>query len=102
MTLSDQIETKVKRAKIVGLAFWLAFAAMIFFDNAGGLFFLAFIPFIGFGGTILYILYFIKCPNCKVELGQAAAYSGNFFQKESKLNYCPNCGVNFKEEVNNL
>lgn len=97
MTIGEAINGKLRRAKIVGFLFWLAFAATMFIPREGRVFFISMIPFAGFGGTILYIFFFIKCPRCGAPLGQAGATSGSLFSKKTKLNFCPNCGVNLNE-----
>ncbi len=99
MKIEELINKKMRKVKIIGFLFWLAFGAMIFIPKDGNLFYLSLIPFIGFGGTIIYLMYFIKCPKCYAQLGQASMSSGNIFSKKSKLNFCPNCGVNFSEHV---
>ena len=99
MTISESIHSKLKKAKIIGFIFWLLFAATIVIPVEGNLFFISLIPFIGFGGTVLYILLFLKCPRCDTAIGQATANSGGFFSKKSNLNFCPNCGVDFKDEL---
>lgn len=97
MTISDAIKAKLRKATIIGFLFWLAFAASIFAQKDGGMFFVSLIPFAGFGGTILYILFFIKCPRCSAPLGQVAMSSRTPFSGKTKLNFCPNCGVNLNE-----
>ena len=91
------MNAKLRTAKIVGFLFWLAFAASIFVLREGGMFFVALIPFVGFGGTVLYILFFVKCPRCTAPLGQASMAMHTPFSGKTKLNFCPNCGVNLNE-----
>jgi hypothetical protein len=97
MTIADTIKTKLLRAKIVGFLFWVAFAASIFLHKEGGTFFLSLIPFAGFAGTIWYVMFFIRCPRCAAPLGQASMHMSGVFTGKSKLNFCPNCGVNLNE-----
>ena len=99
MTIEELIAGKLRKAKIVGFLFWLAFAATIFFPFEGNLFFFSLIPFAGFGGTVIYVMYFLKCPKCSSPVGQASLSPGSPFNQKSKLNYCPNCGVSFNESV---
>ncbi len=99
MTISEHIESKIKLAKLIAIVSWLVFAGMMLLPYSAGLYFYYFIPFAGFAGAVTFILFFIKCPSCNQPLGQVAAYSGNPFQKKSNLNFCPNCGVNFENEI---
>ena len=99
MTISDHIESKIKRAKLVALISWLIFAGISMTPGFNDVLILFLVPFAVFFGAILYVLFYIKCPSCNHALGQVAAYSGNPFQKKSNLNYCPNCGVDFKNEM---
>lgn len=97
MTIEELVSGKLKKAKIVGFMFWLAFAATMFFAQNANVFFFSLIPFAGFMGTIFYILFFIKCPRCGASLAQASMISSSLLGKKSKLNYCPNCGVSLSE-----
>lgn len=97
MTISTAINAKVRRAKIVGFSFWLLFAVSIFVPSTGSVLFLSVIPFVGFAATILYIIFFIKCPRCSARLGPVTMQSGGIFSRKAKLNFCPNCGVDLNE-----
>lgn len=99
MTIEELIGRKLRKAKIIGFLFWLSFAATIFTPQEGNMFFISLIPFAGFGGTVLYVMFFVKCPKCDAPLGQASMNSGIPFRKKTKLNYCPNCGVNLSEQI---
>lgn len=76
------------RARAIAFGCWLLFAAGIFLLKDDALRPLLFIPFMGFGGSMLYILFFVKCPKCGTPLGQAMG-------SMSKPNFCPGCGVGF-------
>jgi hypothetical protein len=99
MTISELIHGKLRKAKIIGFLFWLAFAATIFMPGEGNMFFVSFIPFAGFGGTILYAMYSVKCPRCSASLGHVSMSLRSPFSRKVKLNYCPNCGVSLDETV---
>jgi hypothetical protein len=99
MTIQEHISEKLWKAKIIGFVFWLAFALTIFLPFDKEFFFLSIIPFIGFAGTALYILFFIRCPRCAARLGRTSIASGSPFQSKIKLNHCPKCGVNLNENI---
>ena len=84
MTIQKGIREKVSKIQKVVIFSWLICAASIF---VGEEYAFLFIPgFIGFGGAIIYALYFICCPKCGAKLGQVA-------YKSKKLKFCPECGI---------
>lgn len=87
MTIHEEIRAKVKKVKIVGFIFWLLFAIPIFLQRSD-LFALQMVAFAGFGGSVLYILLFLKCPECSAKIGQTAL-------QNKSLNFCPECGADF-------
>ena len=99
MTIAEHLESKIKNAKLIFIISWLILVGMMHFDKSTQYFFYYIIPSIFIAGSGIYIFFFVKCPGCKTSLGQTAAYAGNFFQKNSKLNFCSNCGIYFKDEM---
>jgi hypothetical protein len=99
MTIKEFITKKLRKATMIGFLFWLAFGATIIIPKEGNLFFISLIPFAGFFGTIIYIIFFVKCPKCSTPLGQASMSYRNPFSRKTKLNFCPNCGVDFNELI---
>lgn len=92
MTIGEFLKAKMLKARAVAFGCWLLFAAMMFFDIPifhGGW---RIVPFIGFLGSVLYILWCVNCPKCEARLGQLM--SGT-----SKPNFCPGCGVSFDTRV---
>jgi hypothetical protein len=86
MTIQQDIREKVGKVQKIAFLAWLVCFASIF---VGEEYALLFIPgFLGFGGAIIYALYFICCPKCGAKLGQVA------FQSK-RLKFCPECGVDF-------
>jgi hypothetical protein len=88
MTIGEALKAKLKRARIIAFGFWLAFAASIFMPATQYKAF-ALVPFAGFMASIVYTMFFIRCPKCDFKLGQVM--SGL-----STVNFCPGCGVDFK------
>ena len=87
-TIRETLKAKMLKAKIAAFGFWLLFAAGFFLPKDSAYLPLLVIPFIGFAGSVLYMLLFIRCPKCGERLGQAM--SGI-----SKVNFCPSCGTSF-------
>jgi hypothetical protein len=87
-TIRETLKAQMFKAKAIAFAFWLLFAAGFFLPTGSALHLLLLIPFIGFAGSILYMLFFVKCPKCGTRLGQAMS-------SMSKPNFCPGCGVSF-------
>lgn len=92
MTIREALKAQMFKARVVAFGFWLLFAAGFFLPNNSPFKPLLLIPFIGFAGSVLYILFFVKCPKCSARLGQAM---GGI----NKPNFCPGCGVNFDNRV---
>lgn len=88
MTIRDQLKAQMFKARAVAFGFWLLFAAGFLLPVGSPYQALLFIPFTGFVGAILYVLFFVKCPKCDARLGQA-------MNSLSKPNFCPSCGVSF-------
>jgi hypothetical protein len=91
-TIRETIKSQIFKARAVAFGFWLLFAGSFFLPNESPLKPLLFIPFFGFAASVLYILFFVKCPKCGARLGQAMS-------SMSKPNFCPGCGVSFDTRV---
>jgi hypothetical protein len=61
------------------------------------------VPTVGvvvFGGAILALQRFVRCPKCKARLGQTIAMPVAFsWGSGPKVNFCPFCGVNLDEPL---
>ncbi|TXH77462.1 MAG: hypothetical protein E6Q88_01030 [Lysobacteraceae bacterium] len=88
MTIRDQLKSQMFKARAVAFGCWLVLAGCLFFfkNSINPAWFS--IPFIGFAGSVLYILFFVKCPMCGARLGQVLS-------SMHKPDFCPGCGVNF-------
>ena len=87
-TIRETLSTQLFRAKVVSFGSWVLIAAGYFLPKGSALQTLVLVAFLCFAGSVLYIIYFVKCPKCSARLGQAM--SGM-----SKPNFCPGCGVSF-------
>jgi len=91
-TIRETLKAQMFKAKAIGFAFWLLFAAGFFLPKGSELQPLMIVPFVGFAGSVLYMLVFVKCPKCGTRLGQAMS-------SMSKPDFCPGCGVSFDSRV---
>lgn len=100
MTIKQDLDKRVVRAKLGLIAFWLIAAIGMFaaerFPIAGAL---ALLGFAGFFASVVYVIWWVKCPRCKMRLGNAAVVTQGWFSTRSQLNYCYNCGANFNQSA---
>jgi hypothetical protein len=92
MTIRDHLLRRVYLARAVALVCWLVLMSGIILGDRQLPMIILCIPFAGFGGAVLYALFFIKCPNCGARLGPIMNSWG-------RTNYCPGCGVGLDEEL---
>jgi hypothetical protein len=92
MKIRDQLKAKMFKARFVAIGFWLLIAAGYFLPEGSPYQKLLIVPFIGFAGSVLYIILFVRCPKCDAKLGQAMSSS-------NKPNFCPGCGVSFDSQA---
>ena len=89
MTIGELLKDRMFKARVVSITSWILVVLSIYlFKNEGGLGLLALIPSAAFFGSVLYVLYFVRCPKCDIRVGQAMS-------SYKKLNFCPNCGADF-------
>jgi rRNA maturation protein Nop10 len=86
MTIRDLLKAQMVKARIIGFVFWLLLVAGYFLPKDSPYHVLLLLPAIGFACTVIYTLFFIKCPKCGTKLGQAIS-------KLNDTNFCPSCGV---------
>jgi hypothetical protein len=91
MTIRQQLRSQLFKARGVAFACWFVLAGVILFSPSDRWRALAVIPFAGFFGSVVYMIFFIKCPKCRAQLGQT-------MNSMRKANFCPGCGVSFDEE----
>lgn len=88
MTIGELVKAKMFKARAVAFGCWLLFAASIFLDVPDTYRALSFIPFTGFMGSIVFIIFFVTCPKCDARLGQVMS-------SIKKPKFCPSCGTSF-------
>jgi hypothetical protein len=52
-----------------------------------------------FGGAILCVFLFLRCPNCREMIGHTVSYSGNPFSIPKKIRFCPCCGISLDSDL---
>ncbi len=103
MTIRSQLSRKKRRTIIPaysGLAFFiLGMLVGIISDKTGHV---PIVPFIGlffFSGSMIYLFWRVRCPNCKGNLGYVAMYYGTPFSVSKKIKFCPFCGISIDKEL---
>jgi hypothetical protein len=92
-TIRDYIKRRVRMFVGAGILGWLIAASTLAFGQAA-----RWSPM--FGGLVLFgaalaLQFFVRCPKCKVRIGQTIAFPvGLTFGSRGKVNFCPYCGVN--------
>ena len=100
MTIRSFLTTRIRWLLLLMVGSWL-FAVLAGIAAAGGFVptGLIVIPFLGFGAAVL-VLHRIRCPRCEGPLGH---FGTRFFFRPlpgmRAVNFCPYCGVNFDEHV---
>jgi hypothetical protein len=92
MTIREKLKARMFKARAIAFGFWLLFAAGFLLPKNSPYAFLLLVPFAGFAGTVLYMLFFVRCPKCGARLGQA-------MNSTSQINFCPGCGVSLESKV---
>lgn len=98
MTIRKALEKKRRVVFMMAFLCWILFAgACLTESHSRELPLLIFIPFIGFGACVLFLLFGLRCPKCKNNLGYTLQPS--FWHISEKLKFCPFCGVSLDEEI---
>lgn len=92
MTIGERVKAQMFKARVAAFGFWLLFALGMFLPLPDTYRALMMVPFFGFMGSVLYILFFVKCPKCDARLGQVMGGFG-------KPRFCPGCGASFDSRV---
>lgn len=98
MSIKEQTLKKIRKATIVAFVFWFATLVTLFVPGHGYFLLLPLVPIAGLFGAVVYLFFFIRCTECGTSLGGAPAMGGNPFTL-SKLNFCPNCGVDLNKRI---
>jgi len=94
VNIRDVISRRKRKATIIQYA---GFTLFVFGGLATSLneslFVLALPGFAIFIGGILFMLFRIRCPRCRGNIGYAVSYYGGPFTVSPKIRFCPFCGV---------
>ena len=103
MAHGPSIRTVVnKRKRLWMVVFWFGVVLLVvmpLFRLAGPL---AWLPLIGLGfcvAAVTAINLSIRCPKCRNNLGVIAAMSGDTLSISKKIRFCPYCGADFDENI---
>jgi hypothetical protein len=101
MTIREYISKRTRIALGIAFGGWLFFlvAGVVgtrYLDNP----LIVMIGFLVFGGAVIYMALFIKCPRCGFRLGQAGMILVFRRTGAQSVNFCAHCGVSFDEERN--
>jgi hypothetical protein len=100
MTIRDVINKRKRRGILITYgALGLVIADFIRAAISNTMPVVVFIGFPVFFGGLLYSMFWIICPSCKLTLGHMAMYSGGPFSISKKFRFCPFCGVDLDSEV---
>jgi hypothetical protein len=99
VSIRQVINHSKKRVGIVTYTFFAVFVIGVLVSISGRAFFpLAIAGFVGFMGGTLYLLWGIRCPNCRGSLGMVTAYQSGPFAISNRVRFCPFCGVSLDAE----
>ena len=98
-TIRDYLKRRTRRIMAVGIGGWLlcALAMSVLGQGATGPGPLFFVGFAVFGGAIITLLFFVKCPKCKARFGQLGPEIAFRVWGRRQVNFCPYCGVSLDE-----
>lgn len=103
MTIRDYLQNRRRKASMVGFGFWIAaVVSMILLGGSSlsGAFFA--IAFVGFFITVIILLFGMRCPNCKNNLGYVLSWPPSLFGVSDKIKLCPFCGIGFDTKLADL
>ncbi len=105
MTIRDHLGGRRRIAFIALFVCWLAIAYYGITASKGGnheLPLLVFLPIVGFAGCVLFMVFGLRCPNCKNNLGYTLSAPSMGLGISNKLKYCPYCGVKLDTDMTYL
>ena len=90
-TIRDVMRRKKRLALLILVASWLSFTPSVVVES-GGRSLLALVPVAVFIGGIVFLAFFIRCPQCKGNLVKLTTNVGKI-GSQAGTNFCPHCGV---------
>jgi hypothetical protein len=100
MTLRDALTNRKRKAGIAAYSGFAIFAAAMALGGAERSWFLVGIAgFVLFCVSVIYLLFFLRCPACRGRIGYTVGYSGGPFSVSPKIRHCPYCGISLDAKV---
>jgi hypothetical protein len=102
MRIRDQLARKKRIIFMMALICWLVFGIAGFMESQSkqsGFPPFIFVAFLGFLACVLFVLFGLRCPNCRNNLGYTIQWPASFWGISDKLKYCPFCGVELDKEI---
>lgn len=101
MTIRDYLNRRKTRISVIALISWaMFFVGLLSCKKAPILGIIAVVGFIAFLASVLYLIFALRCPNCKSMLGYVTTYCHTMFKISQRFRFCPFCGVNIDNEMN--
>ncbi len=105
MKIREKINKIRKRIYLLGFISWLLFVAYLVFSatqKSNSFNALILIPFALFLFSCIFLLFGIRCPNCKGVLGYAICWPpGKWIDISEKIKFCLFCGIGLDSEIQN-
>jgi hypothetical protein len=105
MRIRDYLAKKRRFVFLAAFICWLAFGIAGFIGSQSkqaGLPPLVLFAFAGLMGCVLFMLFGLRCPNCKNNLGYTIQWPATFWRISDKLKFCPFCGVELDKDMKDL
>ncbi len=105
MRIRDHLAKKRRVVFLTAFICWLAFGIAGFIGSQSkqaGLPPLMLLAFVGLMGCVLFMLFGLRCPNCKNNLGYTIQWPATFWRISDKLKFCPFCGVELDKDMKDL
>jgi FtsH-binding integral membrane protein len=97
-TIRTRIKRRVRWFLAIGLLAWLSIPLWLSVTRAREQPYVPFAAMAVFASAALGMQFFVRCPKCKVRLGQIGVQVGIGFLKPT-VNFCPYCGVSLDEPL---
>lgn len=100
MTIRSELRKKKRNALAIGYAGFAFFVVGIIICDKSRSF--PFFPFAGFAVFLiatLYVMWGIRCPRCRGNIGYVIMYFSSPFAISKKIKYCPYCGVDIDTDA---
>ena len=101
MTIRSQINAVRRKTLVFTWSAFLLFIIGLFLSQAYPVFIsIGVLGFLGFMSGVFFLLFGIRCPQCKGQIGYAIIWPpGRLFTISKKIKFCPFCGVDIDSEI---